>query len=73
MANEMKKTFWLVWSPAGFPPKFKHENYWSAENEARRLAIESGERQFVVLEAKCAFQISHVLRTDFSPDADIPF
>lgn len=67
------KTFWLVWCVTGLPPKHRHENYWGAENEAQRLARENPGKRFVVLKAEAAFEVNNMLRTDFEPDADIPF
>lgn len=45
----MKSPFYLVWSPQGYPPKFKHTTYKSAEAEATRLARANPWQTFYVL------------------------
>lgn len=67
------KTFWLVWCHNGGSPTFKHQNYWGAQNEAQRLARENPGKQFVVLEATHAFEVTNMLQTEFSQDEEIPF
>lgn len=67
------KPFWYVWSPTGKVPKFRHENFCSADNEARRLASTNPGSQFVVLESKVAYSVNNLQVTEFAEDADIPF
>lgn len=43
--------FWLVWSPEGGSPTYRHAVRSSAVNEAERLARKAPGRQFFVLEA----------------------
>jgi hypothetical protein len=71
--TNVAKTFWLVWDHGGGNPTVKHENYWGAQNEAQRLARLNPGRQFVVLEATHAFQVTDMHQTEFKHDADIPF
>ena len=47
--NKKDIPFWLVWCPTGFPPKFKHTTYDSAETEAARLAQECPGKEFYVI------------------------
>lgn len=67
--------FWLVWSPQGVAPRFKHEDPQSAAAEARRLATINPGRQFYVLRPVEMFAIREPLeRTTFIvPDEEIPF
>ena len=41
--------FYVVWSPQGFAPKFRHGSETSAEEEAKRLARENPGKKFHVL------------------------
>ncbi|WP_020209001.1 hypothetical protein [Gilvimarinus chinensis] len=41
--------FYLVWTPDGWPPNFRHDTEKSAEIEAKRLAKANPGKQFHVL------------------------
>lgn len=72
--NDKKKSFYYVWSPQGTRPRVRHENFWAADNEARRLATTNPGNQFVVLESKVAYCVATPLQvTEFDLNADIPF
>ena len=43
--------FWMVYSPQGKQPTYKHHRFENAEAEAKRLAYQHADRQFYVLEA----------------------
>lgn len=45
------KGFFLVWSPKTGYAKKRHPTYKAAENEAKRLAVNSNGRHFYVLRA----------------------
>ena len=45
------KRFWMVWSPTGNTPKYKHVSHGQAMNEAKRLATKNPNSKFYVLEA----------------------
>lgn len=47
--------FWMVWSPEGRPPAYKHLNRADAVKEARRLAELAPGRAFFVLKAVGGF------------------
>jgi hypothetical protein len=46
----MMDKFWLVWSPRGRSPKYKHPTLESAQAEAKRLSLKLNGRHFYVLE-----------------------
>ena len=46
-----RKPFWMVWSPQGRAPAFKHSSESSAVAEAKRLARQCPEQDFYVLKA----------------------
>jgi hypothetical protein len=48
--------FWMVWSPSGRAPTYKHDTRESANNEARRLSKACPSQQFFVLKAMGGFQ-----------------
>jgi hypothetical protein len=52
----MNYKFWMVYSPNGNPPKFKHDDSDAAEAEANRLAAANPGETFVVLEAMNEFK-----------------
>ena len=69
-----ERQFFCVWGtdPSCHIPRFRHDNYWGAENEAMRLARENPGKRFVVLKSQVAFEVSDPLhRVEF--DDDIPF
>lgn len=67
--------FWMVWSPTGRTPTFKHDSEESARNEAERLARNTspGEK-FYILEAKAVVERPElpVTWTDLDDPNDIP-
>jgi hypothetical protein len=44
--------FWLVWSEVGGSPRYKHETFDAAKEEARRLAASNAGTKFYVLGAE---------------------
>ena len=68
--------FYLVWNPNGWPPKYEHRNYESAEREATRLARENPNQKFYVLAPLSEVVRNDVLITKYEPDSedsDVPF
>lgn len=49
--NETNEIFWLVWSPNGGAPRFRHTNEASAKAEAERLALANPGTTFIVLQS----------------------
>lgn len=50
MAQPTKEPpFWLVWSPQGQPPRYRHQSRSLAEDEALRLARANPGNEFYVL------------------------
>jgi hypothetical protein len=71
--NREEIPFWLVWSPAGRAPVFRHASRQTAEIEARRLADLSPGSSFFVLAP-----VTEIVRNDitvkrFSDGDGIPF
>lgn len=68
-------TFWLVWSPNGEqPPRIRHPDEASAEQEAGRLADLNPGREFYVLQPTIQIVSQRRLVTRFVKDPDeIPF
>lgn len=66
--------FWMVWSPQGNPPRFRHDTFDSARDEAKRLARLDPGRTFIVLCAVRGYVLSRPepeeIRFD---DDDLPF
>ncbi len=48
--------FWMVWSPIGRAPTFRHLTKKSAQDEATRLANQNPGNPFIVLAAVDAYQ-----------------
>jgi hypothetical protein len=61
--DEQKSRFWMVWTPAGRPPVFRHTSYGSAEREARRLAGENSGMEFFVLASEVSFTSGMIFQT----------
>jgi hypothetical protein len=53
--NNMRERVWLVWSPTGHAPHYRHDSKQSAVTEARRLATCNPGQDFFVLRAETAF------------------
>lgn len=64
-----RKTFWMVWNPAGNSPSFRHETEHGAVFEATRLARMSPGQSFFVLEAVKMVTKSDVTVEELHPDA----
>ena len=47
--------FWMVYSPSGRAPVYRHKSRESAEQEAKRLARENPQLSFFVLKAVTGF------------------
>ena len=45
------KRFWLVWARGMSPPRFEHQTFQSAHEEAMRLCLKEPNKSFVVLES----------------------
>lgn len=68
--------FWMVWSPQGNTPTYKHATYESARDEAIRLARVNPGKRFYVLTATEYYEVNDVRMVvlgsgDF--ENDIPF
>lgn len=59
--------FWMVWSPQGRGPTYKHETRKSANDEAKRLSLNCPGQHFYVLKAMGGFTAIPVLPDE--PDA----
>lgn len=56
-SEKQEPKFWVVWCPnGGRPPRVRHEDIESAEEEAARLATAHPESQFYVLESSSKFE-----------------
>jgi hypothetical protein len=51
MEKHKHHKFWMVWSPQGRAPTYKHTSREHADREAARLAKANPEREFFVLKA----------------------
>lgn len=51
----LAQKFWMVWSPSGRGPTYKHDTRKSADDEAKRLARACPSQQFFVLKAMGGF------------------
>lgn len=72
-----REPFWLVWNPAGGPPRARHSSKVSAQDEARRLARVVPGADFFVLECIDGYRLAPppkppVDRLDIDPEW-IPF
>lgn len=56
MSGHEHTKFWMVWSPQGRAPTFKHTSKDSADTEAARLAKLNPGNQFFVLKAVGGWQ-----------------
>ena len=65
--------FWLVWCPTGNNPKFRHQSYEGAVEEAKRLAGLNPSSEFYVLEAQDHFVHTTVQRTQLWDSNYVPF
>lgn len=70
MANS-EYSFWVVWCEGGGVPTFKHESKLAAETEAKRLAVATPGRRFIVMEARTGFLCPD--RFEVTEFDDIPF
>ena len=52
-----KEVFWMVWSPQGSTPTYRHESEDSARMEAVRLARIHASHTFFVLKALCSYSM----------------
>lgn len=69
----MKKKFWLVWNPTGSNPQYRHENFESAKQEAKRLAVIYPGNEFVVMESLGTVIKNEAIWRDHHEEMDIPF
>lgn len=56
--------FWMVWSPQGGAPTFRHSTEFLADGEAQRLARAAAGRSFYVLRAVRRYERTDVMRTE---------
>lgn len=64
--------FWIVWREDGASPTRKHKTRHSAEQEARRLALLTPGKRFIVLYTETAFEVADpIKRIDYA--MEIPF
>lgn len=66
-----ERTFWMVWTPSGHPPTYRHSDYTSARTEAERLARVSPGSEFYILQAVGMRQMDSMRRVDFA--LEVPF
>lgn len=59
--------FWVVWSPQGDSPTFKHGTLEGAELEAKRLAGLHQGQEFIVLGSVAMFRATRVERVSLLP------
>lgn len=69
--------FYIIWNPEGAsPPRFRHEWFGSAANEAARLARENPGQEFIVMQAVRSVKVMDLTVTEFARsehDDNIPF
>lgn len=65
-----KSPFYLVWNPAGYPPKYRHDTYKNAEQEATRLARLHPGQKFYVLAVACEAVCNDVTITRYQQEDD---
>lgn len=66
--------FWMVWSPQGRAPTYRHDTWESAVNEARRLARTVPGNEFYVLHSVRGFVMPIPDPQEISIDvSDLPF
>lgn len=72
---EQTSNFFMVWSPSGRAPTYRHESFESARTEAKRLARLNPEQSFFVLvsvgEAVCREPVEWTMHRDLH--LEIPF
>lgn len=56
--------FWMVWTKAGRPPRFRHNLRESALVEAKRLALANPGRTFIVMRGEEKFRVPGSERAD---------
>ena len=71
----LHRTFWLVWTPNGYPPMFKHATQEAATAEAQRLARNYTNQCYYVLETMSVSRKEDVITEDCHPDVEenLPF
>lgn len=66
----------MVYVDGGWKPKFKHDDMTSAENEAKRLALITGRKAYVLCSLK-SYEVREVIETDCRPmlndNDELPF
>lgn len=65
--------FWMVYSPSGRAPTYRHGTVESAKNEARRLANENQGCDFFVLKALGGYTMPRPGPEEIVIDDGIPF
>lgn len=63
--------FWMVWSPQGNAPAFKHGTLEGAELEAKRLAGLHKDQEFIVLGSVAMYRATRVERVSLAPKPTI--
>lgn len=68
-------SFFMVYVDGGRQPEFMHTDMNSAENEAKRLALITGRKSYVLCSLK-SYEISRIIENDCRPscsDDELPF
>lgn len=75
--SDNKPSFFIVWNPDGLnPPRHRHTEFYRAQAEASRLALENSPQEFFVMEARCVARVRKPVEIEvFDGDYDdrIPF
>lgn len=61
-----ESSFFMVYVDGGRQPEFKHNDMNSAENEAKRLALITGRKSYVLCSLK-SYEISRIIENDCRP------
>lgn len=63
---------YLVWNPNGRVPMKRHAEFWSAANEAERLAKLNGGEEFFVLKSVARLRRPPEVEVAYAHDFDCP-
>ena len=70
----LTETFFIVWNPKGpHSPRERHYSQGSAENEARRLALDHPGQDFFVMMADARFRATEPVEVERFCTDGIPF
>lgn len=70
----MADAFYIVWNPEGSNPRFRHDCFEAAANEAHRLALINPGQDFFVMQAHRRVSTPKPVEIeDFDTRLDVPF